>query len=339
LNRAHTHTHTQDAKEQSLPWFRTFHWCLFLSATLFTKGRAVLEFCVNTPHVFEYGHEERLQAYEWSLQNWNYITFNMYAGLFMIFVLSLKKGYYKYQFGQLTWTVFSLAITQIQGSGISENIMEGYFWFIFPVMLIACNDTMAYFTGAFLGKKIIKRRFLRLSPKKTWEGFLGGMMCTLIFSFVFSRILAQSQWFVCPYNDRECSIPDVMQDYTYDLPEVLISSFPIIPSTVTLMPIQIHGLWLGLFASLVAPFGGFFASGIKRAYKVKDFNNLIPGHGGIMDRVDCQFIMACYTRVHYMTWIRPVSVITVTSILNQARYLGVAERKELVDALISLSSS
>ena len=164
-------------------------------------------------------------------------------------------------------------------------------------------------------------------------------MCTLIFSFVFSRILAQSQWFVCPYNDRECSIPDVMQDYTYDLPEVLISSFPIIPSTVTLMPIQIHGLWLGLFASLVAPFGGFFASGIKRAYKVKDFNNLIPGHGGIMDRVDCQFIMACYTRVHYMTWIRPVSVITVTSILNQARYLGVAERKELVDALISLSSS
>ena len=82
--------------------------------------------------------------YGWMLENWDFITFNMYAGLFVIFVLSLKKGYYKYQFGQLTWTVFSLAITMVQANGISENIMEGYFWFIFPAMLIACNDTMAY---------------------------------------------------------------------------------------------------------------------------------------------------------------------------------------------------
>jgi CDP-diglyceride synthetase len=169
------------------------------------------------------------------------------------------------------------------------------------------------------------------------------MMFTLIFSFIFSRILGQFQWFVCPYNDRECTLPDVMLDRTYDLPRSMIDLFNnfgiAVPLTVTLMPIQLHGLWLGLFASLVAPFGGFFASGIKRAYKVKDFNNLIPGHGGIMDRVDCQFIMACYTRVHYITWIRPAAAITVGSIFSQARYLGDTERQELIQALMSIPSS
>ena len=64
-------------------------------------------------------------------------------------------------------------------------------------------------------------------------------------------------------------------------------------------PIQIHALWLALFASLVAPFGGFLASAIKRAYGIKDFDSVIPGHGGVMDRMDCQFLMALCTWVHY----------------------------------------
>jgi phosphatidate cytidylyltransferase len=48
---------------------------------------------------------------------------------------------------------------------------------------------------------------------------------------------------------------------------------------LTLLPVQLHALVLGLFASVVAPFGGFFASGIKRAYGLNDFAALIPGHG------------------------------------------------------------
>uniref|UniRef100_A0A7S2U212 phosphatidate cytidylyltransferase n=1 Tax=Lotharella oceanica TaxID=641309 RepID=A0A7S2U212_9EUKA len=56
--------------------------------------------------------------------------------------------------------------------------------------------------------------------------------------------------------------------------------------------------------SLVAPFGGFFASAIKRAYDIKDFDALIPGHGGIMDRMDCQFIMIMFTGVYYHTFIQ-----------------------------------
>lgn len=56
-------------------------------------------------------------------------------------------------------------------------------------------------------------------------------------------------------------------------------------------PVQIHTLSLAMFASFVAPFGGFLASAIKRAYGVKDFDSIIPGHGGAMDRFDCQLLM------------------------------------------------
>ena len=47
---------------------------------------------------------------------------------------------------------------------------------------------------------------------------------------------------------------------------------------------------MATFASLVAPFGGFFASGFKRAFDIKDFGDSIPGHGGMTDRMDCQCV-------------------------------------------------
>jgi hypothetical protein len=51
---------------------------------------------------------------------------------------------------------------------------------------------------------------------------------------------------------------------------------------------QLHALVMSFFASLISPFGGFFASGFKRAFKLKDFGDTIPGHGGLTDRFDCQ---------------------------------------------------
>lgn len=53
---------------------------------------------------------------------------------------------------------------------------------------------------------------------------------------------------------------------------------------------QLHALVMAAFASLVAPFGGFFASGFKRAFNIKDFGDSIPGHGGLTDRFDCQYV-------------------------------------------------
>ncbi len=77
--------------------------------------------------------------------------------------------------------------------------------------------------------------------------------------------------------------------------------------TVTVYPFFIHAFFLSLFASVIGPFGGFFASGFKRAFKIKDFGDIIPGHGGIMDRFDCQFLMATFVNVYIHSFIRTAS--------------------------------
>lgn len=75
---------------------------------------------------------------------------------------------------------------------------------------------------------------------------------------------------------------------------------------------------VGTFGSLVAPFGGFLMSAIKRAYGIKDFDSVIPGHGGVTDRMDCQLVMILFTFVHYQTFIRhaPVGYDRVLSLIG-----------------------
>lgn len=73
------------------------------------------------------------------------------------------------------------------------------------------------------------------------------------------------------------------------------------------MPFLLHSLSMSIFSSVIGPFGGFFASGFKRAFKIKDFGDMIPGHGGIMDRFDCQFLMATFVNVYISSFIRTAS--------------------------------
>jgi phosphatidate cytidylyltransferase len=68
--------------------------------------------------------------------------------------------------------------------------------------------------------------------------------------------------------------------------------------------VQLHAIMMACFASLIAPFGGFFASGVKRAFKIKDFGDSIPGHGGLTDRMDCQFLMGLFSYMYYQSFIK-----------------------------------
>ena len=63
-------------------------------------------------------------------------------------------------------------------------------------------------------------------------------------------------------------------------------------------PMQFHAVALAVFASAIAPFGGFFASGFKRGFNIKDFGSSIPGHGGMTDRMDCQIVMALFSSIY-----------------------------------------
>ncbi len=75
--------------------------------------------------------------------------------------------------------------------------------------------------------------------------------------------------------------------------------FPsLIRDNISMSEMQLHSVALAIFASLVAPFGGFFASGFKRAFKIKDFGTSIPGHGGFTDRMDCQLVMGAFSYIY-----------------------------------------
>lgn len=158
-------------------------------------------------------------------------------------------------------------------------------------------------------------------------------MITIVFSFFWGRFLASFQHLICPYETHpNCVIDPVFVPVPMEL-----------HSTLTLLtgwhiayiaPIQLHSVYLAFFASLVAPFGGFFASGIKRAYGLKDFDTIIPGHGGLMDRLDCQFIMGLYTLAHYTTFIHYDGLNPVEGLLQKAFRLEPNLQVELYNKLI-----
>ncbi len=111
------------------------------------------------------------------------------------------------------------------------------------------NDTGAYLVGSMIGKH---RLFERISPKKSWEGFFGGLVFNLIAASLFCY----------------CS-----------------NSFMGLHANI--------GQWLGLavIVTIFGTWGDLVESMFKRHYHIKDSGNLIPGHGGILDRID-SFLLA-----------------------------------------------
>ena len=119
-------------------------------------------------------------------------------------------------------------------------------------VLIWSSDTFAYLTGKFFGKH---KMAPKISPKKTWEGFAGGVVLTLILGF-----------FVEQY-------------------------FP-----------ELRGNWMivGLLVSIFAPLGDLVESQLKRSFAVKDSGNIIPGHGGVLDRLDSFIICAPVVYLYFI---------------------------------------
>lgn len=101
-----------------------------------------------------------------------------------------------------------------------------------------------------------------ISPKKTWEGFTGATISTMAVSYPLLQKM----------------MPDVQGD------------------------VLMHAMAMSTFISVVSPFGGFLASIVKRAHGKKDFANWIPGHGGVVDRLDCQVVTAPFV-YFYLSYI------------------------------------
>ncbi len=263
-----------------------------------------------------------LNSLVWLTRNFSYFGYIMYWILFVASVLTLRPGLIRFQLSQHFWSIITICIVVLQIKYFPDNTLKGIFWYFFPMSMVIMNDVSAYFVGSFVGKKFIQAPFLQLSPNKTWEGFIGAFFCTVIFSFFFSGFLAQFSWYTCPaktisawpfQDPLDCTPNPVFIATNYNLPLI---------GMVRLFPIQWHGLAYGLFASVVAPFGGFFASALKRAYRKKDFDSFFPGHGGVMDRMDCQLLMITFSSFYYRHFIAPLAVDGVEKLLLMASQLS-----------------
>ncbi|KAI9203854.1 cytidylyltransferase family-domain-containing protein [Polychytrium aggregatum] len=292
-------------REKKVSWFRSMHWYFLGSTNYFLYGESIIHFCKQRLYI------DFLQFVPLATHH-RFISFALYCVGFIFFVINLKKGHYKAQFSQFGWTHMTLLLVICQSHFIINNIFEGLFWFVLPVSLVICNDIMAYIFGFFFGRTPL----IRLSPKKTWEGFVGALFSTLVFGFVVAGFLSQYPYMICPVRDLhttslstiDCTPNPVFVPREILLPATLHSLLEPVPilnqlTFVKVAPVQFHAVVMACFASLIAPFGGFFASGFKRAFKIKDFGDSIPGHGGITDRMDCQFLMGLFSYMYYQSFI------------------------------------
>lgn len=123
--------------------------------------------------------------------------------------------------------------------------------FLLALMIPWMSDTGAYFTGFFFGKH---KMAPVISPKKTWEGFAGGIVVSAISAWVYMVV---------------CQALEVSLPFTL---------WRLIPATLVLAPLSVCG--------------DLFASVIKRQSGIKDYGNIMPGHGGVMDRFDSVLVIA-----------------------------------------------
>ena len=101
---------------------------------------------------------------------------------------------FTFQFSLFAWTHVALLIVVTQSYLIIQNLFEGLIYFILPIMMVVINDIMAYMFGFFLGRTPL----IKLSPKKTWEGYLGGGVATVFMSMALAHFMCQSPALVCP---------------------------------------------------------------------------------------------------------------------------------------------
>ena len=124
--------------EKQLPGFYLLHWHFFLTSIFFLYGQLLME------HLLIGVFIGRNLLMEIILQHHGFITFMLIVFGIISFVLSLKKGFYKYQFKQLGWCMAIIIIVVVQSTFVMRNIMDGIIWFFVPASAIITNDIMRY---------------------------------------------------------------------------------------------------------------------------------------------------------------------------------------------------
>ncbi len=231
------------------------------------KPVMVLSVAVSSifPLYYEYGH------YLQEINGINLKTEYLIVIYILLLCFMMLHNHEKTKFSQISFVIVSSLLVPFSFSRLMffRDIAEYYpdrgytdahgIFLILFILFSACfTDTFAYFAGSFLGKH---KLCPKISPKKTVEGAIGGVLGCILANVILYAV----------YDNFIFANP--VHNY-----------FPIIVASV--------------ITSIVGMCGDLTASLIKRNYGIKDFGNLIPGHGGIMDRFDSiLFVCAAFYAV------------------------------------------
>ncbi|MDE8034920.1 phosphatidate cytidylyltransferase [Actinobacillus equuli] len=151
----------------------------------------------------------------------------------------------KFSFGFCTLVPFFIAALALRFNNYAVNEFQGTYLLLYVCLLVWGADSGAYFFGRAFGKRKLAPK---VSPGKSWEGAIGGLITSCVIAFLFLEL--------APHNvfGRELAT----------LPFILVSV-----ATVA-----------------ISVLGDLAESMFKRQANIKDSSNLIPGHGGILDRID-----------------------------------------------------
>ncbi len=172
-------------------------------------------------------------------------------------IWDMERGHSSPMIGLALGAFGGVYLGWLGGTLVAVRMLErGAYFVIFLYGCVIIADSAAYFVGRRFGKRKMSPR---VSPKKTWEGFAGGVIVTPLFG-------------------------------------VLVG---LLPATQLITPL--HGAVIGLLISIIGPVGDLAESVIKRQVGVKDSSNLIPGHGGILDRTDSVLVSSA-VGYYYLLW-------------------------------------
>jgi len=174
--------------------------------------------------------------------------------------LNSAGGYQRAGINNFTTSIFALVYVAFLASFVVLLLSQyrGNWRVALLILLAVANDTGGYIAGVLFGKHPMAPT---VSPKKSWEGFIGSIILTTLVGIIGARLAL-----AVPFLPQPGFSP-------------LAAALPL-------------GLLLGIACAIAATLGDLGESLIKRDIGLKDMGNLLPGHGGVLDRLDSVLIVA-----------------------------------------------